>query len=214
MLPRALRDRRIRFLVLAGAFFGVGLAVETWLIPHYAAPFAAGIYVILLQCMRHLRAAGARNRSGGLVWWSASHSVALCLGLAVLCVFAAPLKIGLPGAQMLTAYPTAPLGLRRANALAEIEQHAGGQLAIVRYAPGHEISEEWVFNAADIDHSKVVWARDMDSAGNRDLLTYFKDRQAWLVEPDFNPPRISPYPVDPEQTVLSSALPRSGASER
>jgi hypothetical protein len=53
-----------------------------------------------------------------------------------------------------------------------------------------------VYNAADIDHSKVVWAREMDPASNRELLRYFKVRKAWLVEPDFNPPRVSPYSTD------------------
>ena len=56
MLPWSLRDRRIRLLVTIGAVLAVGLAIETWFIPHYLAPFTAGLYVILLQSMRHLRA--------------------------------------------------------------------------------------------------------------------------------------------------------------
>ena len=64
----------------------------------------------------------------------------------------------------------------------------------MRYRPDHNlIDHEWVYNGADIDNSKVVWARDMGKEKNRELLEYFKDRQAWLVEPDENPPRVSPY---------------------
>ena len=55
LLPAALRDRRIRFLLITSALFLVGLAPETWLIPHYIAPFTAVLYALLLQCMRHLR---------------------------------------------------------------------------------------------------------------------------------------------------------------
>lgn len=191
MLPRVLRDRKIRFFLLAGAFFAAGLLVETWLIPHYAAPFAAGIYLILLQCMRHMRAMKPRGRSAGAVL---VHAIpALCIVMVIVRLSAGPLNIELPSALMSTAYGTAPLGLPRAQVLADLSTRAGGQLAIVRYSPAHFLFEEWVYNAADIDHSKVVWAREMDRTNNRKLLDYFKDRTAWLIEPDFNPPRTTPY---------------------
>ena len=53
----------------------------------------------------------------------------------------------------------------------------------MRYRPDHEILEEWVYNDADIDGAKVVWARDMGTAKNQELLDYYKDRRVWLVEP-------------------------------
>ncbi len=52
---------------------------------------------------------------------------------------------------------------------------------------------EWVYNRADIDAAKVVWARDMSPAENRELLDYFRDRRAWLVEADAAPPKVTPY---------------------
>ena len=55
------------------------------------------------------------------------------------------------------------------------------------------LSVEWVYNAADIDSAKVVWARDMTPALNRELIGYFKDRRMWLVEPDCDPPKVSNY---------------------
>jgi hypothetical protein len=211
MLPRALRDRRIRFLVIAGSFFGVGLFSETWLLPHYVAPFACGVYAILLQCMRHLRASQPRGRSAGL--FLVRVIPAACVVLAMLRLSAEPLKIELPSAHLSTAYGTAPLGLRRADVLAELEKLPGGQLAIVRYTPGHDVFEEWVYNGADIDKSRVVWAQEMDPASNLELLRYFKGRKAWLVEPDLKPPKISPYPQTelpaPGSALASrSALPK------
>jgi hypothetical protein len=64
---------------------------------------------------------------------------------------------------------------------------------IVRYGAHHDfILDEWVFNNADIDGSKAIWARDI-GAQNAELLEYFSRRKAWLLEPDYNPPRLSLY---------------------
>jgi len=200
MLPQVLRDRRIRFLVITGIVFAAGLFAETWLIPHYVAPFAAGVYAILLQCMRHLRSARHRGPSPGL--FLVRSIPALCVLLAMLRLFARPLDLQLPSFQAATAYGTEPLGLPRANVLQELEKRPRQQLAIVRYSSRHVVYDDWVYNAADIDGSKVVWAREMDPASNLDLLRYFKDRKAWLVEPDFNPPKVTPYPQpEPQKGV-------------
>ena len=45
---------------------------------------------------------------------------------------------------------------------------------LVRYAPDHNVLEEWVYNHADIDGSAIVWARDMGDAANRELLDYYR----------------------------------------
>ena len=45
----------------------------------------------------------------------------------------------------------------------------------MRYGPHHVSHDEWVYNGADIDGAKVVWARDMDTRGNRELLDFQSD---------------------------------------
>jgi hypothetical protein len=62
----------------------------------------------------------------------------------------------------------------------------------VRYWPGH-LFHEWIHNAAEIDSSRVVWARDLGDAENQKLIRYYPDRHAWLVEPDARPPRLIVY---------------------
>jgi hypothetical protein len=207
MLPRVLRDRRIRFLLITGVLVGAGIGMETWFIPHYMAPFTAGFYAILLQCMRHLRLWRPGARSTGL--FLVRVLPVLCLALAGLRLYAQPLHLQLVGADCLTWYGTEPLGQERAQISAKLQSYAGRQLAIVRYAPGHSVFDEWVYNAADIDRSKVVWARDMDPADNAELLTYFRDRSAWLIEPDFNPPRISKYTPNNNEAAEKNVALRS-----
>jgi hypothetical protein len=69
----------------------------------------------------------------------------------------------------------------------------GKLLLFVRYYPQHLFQQEWVYNRADIDGARVVWARDLGPEENAKLLTYYNDRAALLLEPDFRPPRLRPY---------------------
>jgi hypothetical protein len=56
---------------------------------------------------------------------------------------------------------------------------------------------EWVYNEANIDAAKVIWARDMGPAQNKELINYFHDRRVWLVEADETPPALLPYGASP-----------------
>jgi len=112
----------------------------------------------------------------------------LCCAMVVLRVTAV-----LAHAQIEPAYPRG--NLDRARFLRTLETLPGQQLVLVRYAKDHIPEHDWVYNAADIDASRVVWAWDMDEQSNRELLQYFKNRRVWLVEPDTFPPRLAPYPL-------------------
>jgi hypothetical protein len=66
---------------------------------------------------------------------------------------------------------------------------------MVRYAADHDGDNEWVYNLADIDKAKVLWAREMGPDNDRELLEYFKDRTVWLLCPDNFPIRLEPLPI-------------------
>ena len=69
----------------------------------------------------------------------------------------------------------------------------GKLLVFVRYYPQHIFQDEWVYNAADIDAARVVWARDLGEAEDEKLRSYYPGRAVWLLEPDFRPPRLTPF---------------------
>ena len=49
---------------------------------------------------------------------------------------------------------------------------------MVRYEKdNHNIHDDWVYNGAEIDNAKVLWARDLDAEQNAKLFAYFKDRK-------------------------------------
>jgi hypothetical protein len=75
----------------------------------------------------------------------------------------------------------------------ELAAMPGQHLVLVRYARQHFVHNEYVYNGADIDHAKIVWAREIPGRDLSTLLAYFGNRKVWVVEPDEDPARIYPY---------------------
>lgn len=196
MAQRALRDRRIRFLVVCALVLAPGMLIEIFLIPHYLAPFTAVFYAIGLQCMRHLRVWRPAGRPVGIALVRAS--VTLCVVLAVIRLYTAPLHIVVgewPASNWSGMwYGPEHYGTERAAVEDRLLHEPGRQLVLVRYNETHNPLDEWVYNSTDIDNSKVIWAREMDVANNTELIRYYHDRNVWLVEPDVGQGKMSPYP--------------------
>jgi hypothetical protein len=100
---------------------------------------------------------------------------------------------------------------RRIAVRDQLARMPGQLLIFVRYFPQHVFQEEWVFNAADIDSSRVVWARDLGPVENRALLNYYPNRRALLLEPDQETPELSDYqeeqPPTPEPPKTPDTTP-------
>jgi hypothetical protein len=73
----------------------------------------------------------------------------------------------------------------------QLEKTPGNHLVLVRYSPDHEPGDEWVYNGADIDGSRVIWAREMNPADNENLMRHYKDRDVYLVQPDLEKGRVT-----------------------
>jgi hypothetical protein len=69
----------------------------------------------------------------------------------------------------------------------------GDHLVIVRYSSKHSVHQEYVYNDAEIDHAKTVWTREIPGQDLGPLLTYFRNRDVWVLEPDQHPERLYPY---------------------
>jgi hypothetical protein len=185
-LPWIIRARRLRLVYISLGFFLVGLLAEIDVVPHYAAPATALIYLVVIQCLRQLRAAGPAARAAGRF---------IPPLLAATLVLLYSMEAG--GARYLTVYYSwcfpRPGLLERARIVRQLENSEGQHLVLVRYGPKHLPWHEWIYNRAAIDQAKVVWAREMDASRTGALLDYFRFRHVWLIEPDSPDPVLKPY---------------------
>lgn len=193
LLPLIAFTSRLNFLNIAAALLTVALAIEIFFAPHYAAPAAALLFVLLLQSIRYLRVWRWRGRRTGLFLARSILPICFAVLLILACAPAQFRKQGLDFGQYYFIPNLTPRDLLNQR----LSSTAGEHLVVVRYNSAHDPlnDEEWVYNAADIDHSKIVWARDMGTQQNQRLLRYFSQRKIWLAEPDVNPPRLTPYPM-------------------
>ena len=181
MLLPVLRNRKMRLLWLQLCLSMAGLLAVVYLKLHYAAPLLASFFALWIQSMRYLRRRKLFGRPFGV-------------GLSRAIVLAALMNLTLFLIDVARIPRRAdPWNLSRAHFIEQLDRTPGLHLAIVRYEPDHNVHNEWVYNAADLDRSKIVWAREIPGHDLQPLLNYFHDRDTWLVEADASPPRLSPY---------------------
>ncbi len=181
-LSRLVRDKRMRLPLYQFVASAVGLLSIVWFQPHYAAPLAATIFVLLVQAIRHLRHAEIKGKPVGIF---------LTRLVVLLAIDWIVIQAGQAARHPLVGWATG-----RALLVKKLDSLPGRHLVIVHYAANHNVHHEWVYNAADIDHAKIVWARDIPGQDLQPLIQYFKDRDVWFLEADNSPPQLLRYEGD------------------
>ena len=184
LLPCLWRHRRSRFPILLGVLALLASMLTTFLLPHYVAPFSALLLLLVVQCLRLLFITRWRGRRAGR-----------SLGPAVLRAwFYAWMAISLvAGGAQAHAQSLHPWYMVRRDIERELDGQPGDHLVFVHYEKAHSPHEEWVYNRADIDAARVVWAREVDPVHDAALRRYYCGRTVWLVRPD------GPVPIGPEK---------------
>lgn len=188
---------RRRKVLLIGACGGLcAILIEAFASPHYLAPAAAVIIAIVVECCRHLRA------SRVYVVRLLPAMMALVLTLRI-----AAQAAGLPYTQQTNdqswccrVEPDESKD-RIASMLSAI---AGNHLVLVRPKTNPHVLLQWIYNSADIDGQRIVWARDLGPERDAELIRYYAGRHVWLVDPNVDPVTCVSYsPDNTPYTTLS-----------
>ncbi len=174
----SIRDRRTAFIALTCVLFALGTNFFPAFQYHYLAAIVCLFVLMSVEGLRRIsELAGGKEAVRVLV--------ALC------------------AAQFLFSYivewnsSPRPNLLRRTDVAKQVAAVPGQLLIFVRYWPAHIFQDEWVYNAADIDAQRVVWARDLGDEEDKKLIAYYKNRTLLLFEPDARPPSLTPYVPEP-----------------
>jgi hypothetical protein len=190
-LPFVFFDRKMRLPLLIFLLGTVAFFSLIWSFPHYAAPLTCVIFLLLVQAIRHVRTIRIGRRPVGLAFsWAIVFLLAADVRLSVSRRICDPLEWTCKGDPS------------RAIIAMELSKTPGKHLVVVSYEPDHNLHDEWVYNGAEIDTAKVLWARDIDPIQNAKLFAYFKDRHIWFVYPDRDNSELIPY-QPPESTTVS-----------
>jgi hypothetical protein len=174
-------------IYLAQALISQPNSVYEWLHRHTVLPLAVSILALAL-----MRAGSSLARRAAAAQWVAT--VGAC------CEFLLVILIALQICEIqrnlyADAFPyvddvNEPF---RKPVEAQLAAIPGEHLVVVRYSKDHNSGEEYVYNAADIDHSKTVWAREIPGQDLAPLFQYFRNRDVWLYEPDEDDSIVRPY---------------------
>jgi hypothetical protein len=76
------------------------------------------------------------------------------------------------------------IGPSRSGIDRQLRSTSGQHLVFVRYGSEHVYHWEWIYNDADIDNARIVWAHPLGANEDAALVKYYSRRRVWTVEPD------------------------------
>ncbi len=182
------RDPRMRLPCIMLALVALGAYVVVWSNAHYASPVTCIAVLLYLQSFRYLTQLRWKTWRWGAI-----------LARAAVLLLLADTATAVVRKQCDTFYWTCQGDVSRVVIQHKLEALPGKHLVMVRYGDDHNIHDDWVFNEADIDSQKVVWAREIDESQDAKLFDYFKDRKVWLVTPDDDNTYLAPYSPPPDR---------------
>jgi hypothetical protein len=183
VFPRLARSRRLRLPAILAVVLAAGAMLELVWYTHYAAPFLAILFVLLVESVRTLRLRLGSERGRFLLLATSSILIGTVLAVDAVHVY-----------RRSTPDRIQPINATRGTIEADLLKRSPGRHVIfVRYTGTQMPHEEWIYNRADIDGESVVWAQDMGSE-NAMLMKYYAGRSFWLFEPDENPRDLRPWP--------------------
>ncbi len=178
-LPWLLRNPRYKLAIyLAIPAFFAGMATP-WEWAHYCAPAAPLLFLLLLASWIEF-------------WRRTRQSPLLRFGIVIVILalqFSWTAKVYRKQEAIgQRSWPNQRMAFKE-----QLTKSAGRDLVLVRYSDTHDPREEWVYNDADIDASEIAWAREISPTAREDLISYFNDRNIWVLDADAQPAVLRPF---------------------
>ena len=169
-----MRNSRLRVPLLLLVLFYLGLSVEANVFPHYFAPATVLVFLVAAAVIKMFRLDSRRERCAGrrpAPYFAASPYSMLSASWIPCLAF--------------VSGTTCESSLRERDRVSTfLLKQPGQHLVLVRYGSHHAVENEWVYNDANIDQSRIVWSHAMPGDKDDELLRYYPARRVWVLDED------------------------------
>jgi hypothetical protein len=174
--------KRYRFVLFTLGLLSIGALLESWIQVHYLSPAYCLFVLVLLEGARKLHSLRIKRFRIGQ---------RLAIVLPIVClVMLVTRAVAFDDRQIeyLKRWPPtwafSTMRLWDRDRLQDrFEKAHGKSLVIVRYRAGfHSPHEEWIYNGADLENGKVLWARSMSAEENCELVRHYRGRTLWVID--------------------------------
>jgi hypothetical protein len=199
LFMRALwRDRTVRLALLLLMAYYAGVALDLRLFPHYFAPGAVLMYILAAATIRAARKS-----------WPGKPAERVFVPWVVLAAFAAVALGGLLTANNRYLFGPIDYHIRaeRAFVTDQLTKIPGDHLVLVSYGSKHEIYQELVYNGADLEHERIVWARSLTPESDEKVIEHYASRRVWKLTENGEVLLKSYEPGEEKSTMTSQKVP-------
>ena len=166
-------NKSARPLILLGCLLAVVNALVTWTFAHYLAPLIALCWILFFSLLGNLRSLRFRRILVG-PWL-----VLVCLGVSF------PGSIAENANYLTDLKEPTPTGRQLIQTF--LESQPENHLVLIRRHQPYILNDEWVYDDANIEQSRILWVRDLDEKSNQALFRNYPGRRIWLCEPEIVP---------------------------
>jgi hypothetical protein len=189
-----LGDSRMRWVAVSVALFALGTNLFPYLLDHYLAAVTCLFILMSVAGLQQLHRIKIHGNPVG-------KEISLVLMVLCLAEFAGWYTLHLfenPALYPILEFETWDAinhqnPKRRIDVARRLAEISGPLLVFVRYSAAHIYQNEWVWNQADIDSARIVYARDLGAEEDAKLIQYYPKREVLLLEPDYDTPQITQY---------------------
>ena len=200
------KDAKYRLALLVVFVGAVATTASSFYMSNYFLPYVAAVILLIVVGLRNLSMWDRRRGTGASL---AGVLMLGCLAMVLLQVGAGVLKHPRYGESDLGRFDF-PAYRLPAEIVAQLRPLPGRHLVLVRMSRGFAkaSTHELVWNLADIDDQRIVWARDERPEWTATAVNYYKDRRIWLADVTDRGWHLTAYPVgELPPTAPLSALP-------
>jgi 4-amino-4-deoxy-L-arabinose transferase-like glycosyltransferase len=169
-----MRNNRLRVPLLLLLLFYLGLSVEANLFPHYFAPATVLVILVAAAAIQDV----SSRFSPGKMRLAAACAIFCYIAIFDVCRVMDPLS------RFCFRRDLREFIAQRDRVSTFLLKQPGQHLVLVRYGSNHAVENEWVYNGANIDQSRIVWAHAMPGDKDDELLRYYPARRVWVLDED------------------------------